>query len=404
MLWEDFRAATRRQPLTAADDRRNPQTERYLETDLKNQSPGPPQEPNTPLLDRIAKRTRILSLLVVTSMIGVLLILVAVYQAARDLEVVHDVDALHAVATAQLAARPLRLSDGERLRSLAALGHRALLIRGDDVLADTQAAGALGPRLTPAKLEASRVNHHGGQLNIDDESLIWTRVSTADKGVELVLLHGFRGSSFQTIRQVYTKRLLVPAAFYVWLMVWMGFIVNFLTGKLAQQKDEMAHLALHDPLTGLPNRNLLTDRLAKLLASSQRNRRRFAVVMIDLDGFKRINDTLGHEAGDTVLREIATRLIACLRSVDTVARVGGDEFVLLLEEVEPGSCIAVCTRVAAEISNAIAVGDGEVQVGSSIGVAVFPDDGATPQALLRDADAAMYAVKATGGGIRVCGA
>jgi diguanylate cyclase (GGDEF)-like protein len=193
----------------------------------------------------------------------------------------------------------------------------------------------------------------------------------------------------------------VPAAFYVWLMVWMGCSLRFLTDKLSRQKQEMEHMALHDALSGLPNRNLLTDRLNTLVEMSKRHGTRFALVMIDLDGFKDINDSLGHDAGDTLLRAIAQRLGGCMRSVDTVARVGGDEFVLLLDGLDTHASREICERVAAEIARPVPFRDADVCVGASIGIAVFPDHGNDAETLTCNADHAMYAVKAEGGGIRL---
>jgi diguanylate cyclase (GGDEF)-like protein/PAS domain S-box-containing protein len=164
-----------------------------------------------------------------------------------------------------------------------------------------------------------------------------------------------------------------------------------------QAETRAQHLADHDPLTGLPNRRLLEDRLTQALAASQRNSKQTAVMFVDLDRFKNINDSLGHAAGDQVLKEVAERLVKQLRVVDTICRIGGDEFVVVLPEIKRASDAA---NVAAKILEAVAlpflVDERELNFTSSIGISVFPDDGRDAESLIRNADAAMYHAKETG--------
>jgi len=157
------------------------------------------------------------------------------------------------------------------------------------------------------------------------------------------------------------------------------------------------HIADHDSLTGLPNRRLLEDRLTQALALGKRNRKLTAAMFIDLDRFKRINDTLGHAVGDSVLKEVARRLVAQLRIGDTVCRVGGDEFLVVLPEIKRASDAAhVARKMIENLSSRMVVDAHELTVTPSIGIAVYPDDGADADALIRNADAAMYHVKETG--------
>jgi diguanylate cyclase (GGDEF)-like protein len=163
---------------------------------------------------------------------------------------------------------------------------------------------------------------------------------------------------------------------------------------MAQQMEFQAN---HDPLTQLPNRTLLQDRLGHALARAQRSHRQLAVLFIDLDHFKRINDSLGHAAGDSLLRVVAERLQTCVREEDTVARLGGDEFVILLEELPHGE---LATRVARQVIQALSppfrVAGHEFFITSSIGISVFPKDGEDAQTLLKQADTAMYRAKEQG--------
>jgi diguanylate cyclase (GGDEF)-like protein len=166
--------------------------------------------------------------------------------------------------------------------------------------------------------------------------------------------------------------------------------------KRAQLDDR--YLAQHDSLTGLPNRLLLLDRLEQALARSRRENKVLALLFLDLDNFKTINDTHGHAVGDALLRSVASRLSSCVRKSDTVARIGGDEFMLVLPEV---SHVDDVNRFAAKVLDAFKkpciVGGREEYVSASIGISLLPTDGDTVDALLRAADAAMYRAKKLGG-------
>lgn len=164
-----------------------------------------------------------------------------------------------------------------------------------------------------------------------------------------------------------------------------------------ENEDRIRRLAHHDSLTGLPNRNLLTDRMNHALARVKRHGGRMAVLYVDLDRFKPINDTLGHEAGDAVLREVADRLTACVRGSDTVARVGGDEFVVVVEEIGRSSEAALVARKIIDVlSRPIDYQGHKCTIGASVGGALFPDDGETMDDVCKAADVAMYQVKRAG--------
>ena len=156
-------------------------------------------------------------------------------------------------------------------------------------------------------------------------------------------------------------------------------------------------MALHDGLTGLPNRTLLMERLGQLIAKSRRETRQIALMFLDLDGFKKVNDTLGHAIGDEVLKTVATRLSGLLRNSDTVARLGGDEFVVLLDNPESSEVVAqIGARVISVVNEPMHFDDAEAHVGTSIGIAVFKDSTCSPESLLKRADEAMYSAKAAG--------
>lgn len=165
----------------------------------------------------------------------------------------------------------------------------------------------------------------------------------------------------------------------------------------AELYEQTHHQALHDRLTGLPNRMLLDDRLVRAIAEAQRHQRRLAVMFMDVDRFKVINDTLGHACGDLLLQEIAQRVLTCVRDVDTVARWGGDEFVILLPQIQrPTDGVMVAQRVLTALKPIFEIEDHFLHISSSIGIATYPEDGKDAETLLKNADAALYQAKAKG--------
>ncbi|WP_088707967.1 EAL domain-containing protein [Noviherbaspirillum denitrificans] len=177
----------------------------------------------------------------------------------------------------------------------------------------------------------------------------------------------------------------------------VSFVLDLSERKKAEER--IRYMADHDALTGLPNRTLLRDRLQQAIAHAHRTGTRVAVLFIDLDYFKHINDSLGHQIGDTLLKMVAARLTACVREGDSVARLGGDEFVLTLPLAEDGSTAAIVARkTLAALDKPFQCCDHELHVGSSIGISLYPDDGKDVDTLMRTADTAMYHAKEKGRG------
>ena len=167
--------------------------------------------------------------------------------------------------------------------------------------------------------------------------------------------------------------------------------------RLKAHEAELSHIAQYDMLTGVPNRRLLGDRMKVALARAKREKVSMAVCMLDLDGFKEVNDQHGHDVGDNLLIEVARRMQSVLRADDSLARLGGDEFVFLLSSLKQlEECSSVLERMLRSIAQPMAVGDIEVQVSASIGLTLYPQDDADPDTLLRHADQAMYGAKQAG--------
>jgi diguanylate cyclase (GGDEF)-like protein/PAS domain S-box-containing protein len=177
----------------------------------------------------------------------------------------------------------------------------------------------------------------------------------------------------------------------------IGFLgISYDLTEKKRAEEYIYHIAHHDHLTGLPTRTLLRDRLEVFIERAKRSQESLAVMMVDLDNFKRVNDSLGHEAGDTVLCEISSRLKSCVRKSDTVARMGGDEFVVLLPDLRSVSdAHEICQKLLAAVAQPIRIGTHDIIVTASVGIGLYPDCGDI-DSLFKNADLAMYNVKARG--------
>jgi len=164
-----------------------------------------------------------------------------------------------------------------------------------------------------------------------------------------------------------------------------------------QAEHDLRFVATHDPLTALPNRTMFAERLSQALAQARRYNRRVALLFIDLDGFKNVNDTCGHDVGDGLLKEIAVRLRVCLREGDVIGRMGGDEFVVLIEEFQDAERLQrIAEKILSTVAQPVPVRGHDCRVTSSIGISTYPQDGRDSQALLKAADNAMYRAKEQG--------
>jgi diguanylate cyclase (GGDEF)-like protein/PAS domain S-box-containing protein len=205
---------------------------------------------------------------------------------------------------------------------------------------------------------------------------IWNRRKTGEIFIEWQTIRRIRSGADETVRYV--------SVFSDITETW-------------RNDERMRHLAYHDELTGLPNRSVLTDRLDEMIAVAERETQCLAVMFIDLDGFKAVNDRLGHAAGDSLLKSVAQKLQGLVRSTDLVARVGGDEFVAVLRNIRSEEPVARIAGAMIEAINEPLHLHGQVaRVGLSIGIAMYPAQGRHSADLMRDADAAMYAAKASG--------
>ena len=227
------------------------------------------------------------------------------------------------------------------------------------------------------------------------------RAQAAAPGIPLVVLTGLDGEllAVQALQQGAQDYLIKGQIETRALLRALRYAVERKTMENAAQSmaRQIAYSAEHDFLTGLPNRMFLNDRVGQAISLAKRNGKKVAVLFLDLDGFKHINDLLGHAIGDKLLQSVAKRLVDCIRGSDTVSRQGGDEFVILLLELEHAEDAAITAkRMLQAVAEGHAVDQHELHVTASIGVSVYPDDGLDPDALIKNADTAMYQAKENG--------
>ncbi|WP_339465810.1 MULTISPECIES: putative bifunctional diguanylate cyclase/phosphodiesterase [unclassified Pseudomonas] len=209
-------------------------------------------------------------------------------------------------------------------------------------------------------------------------------------------LNGLKGNGLDSLVLITTLAVLSIALLTSILDARLETRTAGLAHSLTVANRELTQLALHDTLTGLPNRMLLDDRINQAMKKVDEQGGCFALMFIDLDGFKPVNDAFGHHMGDQLLREVGVRLREDLRSQDTLARIGGDEFVLLVRLTEPNDAVGLAARQVGLVAQSFRVAEHDLQISASVGIALYPGNGRTAQELLMNADAAMYHAKGAG--------
>ncbi|MCG6882040.1 MAG: sensor domain-containing diguanylate cyclase [Deltaproteobacteria bacterium] len=238
----------------------------------------------------------------------------------------------------------------------------------------------------PFKSSSGSANAFGNsRKKFEGDSYLWKVISH----VPAKTLH-------EKMRQLQKALLLLVAILLLVLGIISWIIARDMVQRKAYQKA-LYHSANFDKLTNLPNRALFHDRLNQTLKQSERYQRKFALLFIDLDGFKSVNDTMGHDAGDGLLAQTAQRLLDCVRGADTVARMGGDEFTVILSTItSPDDAKTVAKKIIESISKPFEIEHHKTKIGASIGISIFPEHGRDINTLLKNADDAMYATKKAG--------
>ena len=229
--------------------------------------------------------------------------------------------------------------------------------------------------------------HHG------DEDYYWAITPLPDKDYHLVMLEPAANEETQ-IASTLKLRLLSTGAIILWLAVWVSLLLSSKISKQLDEKNEqLKHMALHDNLTGLPNRQLLNDRLKQLFLQAQREKLVFALFLIDLDRFKEINDTLGHQFGDELLKQVSQRLKSSTREKDSISRLGGDEFAVLLPHTDIAGAQLYAERILNAMDMPFVIDNISTESKASIGIAIFPEHATDVKELMQHADIAMYQAK-----------
>lgn len=240
-----------------------------------------------------------------------------------------------------------------------------------------------------------------GQSILDGESYLWVTAKIDSSPYTLLALHQL-GHHVSSPLKTVGVRIIAAGVVVVWIAVWGGLVIAGLFMKRQEKHNaDILHQVLHDELTGLPNRTLLYDRLQQAINLWQRAQKTVALLIMDLDQFKEINDALGHQSGDQILIQTAKRLLEVLRDTDTVARLGGDEFALLLPAGDAQQATQLAAKVLKALEPPYQINGIAIDVKASVGIAIYPNHGNNADDLIRHADVAMYQAKQQGSGFMV---
>ncbi len=244
----------------------------------------------------------------------------------------------------------------------------------------------------------NQIEPQGGTIKINDEDFHWNSAQLDDK-TDLVFLEScvkYKSDSNLGVR------LLTTSIIIMWVSVWVGLILSHIISKSLNAKNkELEYQAFHDKLTGLPNRVLMMDRLGQAMLDSDRRDISFALLLMDLDNFKDLNDTLGHHYGDVLLQQFGKKIEQSLRKHDTFARLGGDEFAAILYDTELSSVMICVNKLLAIMNIPHSINETQIESKASIGIALYPFHGNDCKTLLQHADVAMYQAKKMGTGYAI---
>jgi diguanylate cyclase (GGDEF)-like protein len=240
-----------------------------------------------------------------------------------------------------------------------------------------------------------------GLLDFDGTHYYWAVGPLPDNDYQLVMLEPADNEEIM-IASTLRSRLITSGFIILWMAVWVSLLLSSKISKqLNEKNDQLKHLALHDKLTGLPNRTLLSDRLDQVLLQAERSKLTFSLFLMDLDRFKEVNDTLGHQFGDELLKMVSSRLLKSMRENDSIARLGGDEFAVLLPNTGIKGTIKCAERILQSMNSPFNINGISTESKVSIGIAIYPDHGNTVESLMQYADVAMYQAKTSQSGYSI---
>ena len=241
--------------------------------------------------------------------------------------------------------------------------------------------------------EAYADNDKHGLIEMHGIQYYWAVSQLPDNRYQIVMLEP-AGNEEIMIASALRFRLIISGGVILWMAVWASLLLSSKISKqLDAKNDELKHLALHDNLTGLPNRALLAERLEQTILQAERSKLPFALFLMDLDRFKEVNDTLGHHFGDELLKMVSSRILQCMRKKDSIARLGGDEFAVLLPQTNYKGTVNCADRIIHSMDEPFSINNVSTESKVSIGIAIYPEHGNTADALMQYADVAMYQAK-----------
>ncbi len=355
-------------------------------------------------------RTRLLVSFVGMALFVLIIFGVTAYQIALNSGIERETTLLKHVAQSQ--ARLLAGLEGKAwwMDQLPAPNHvdndyLMLIIGAKGVVRPSRPFASMGPDAYDKYLPLMKLVQDGkksGQLVLEGKSFIWTIAPVENGPYTLVALHQLSEGDITSPFKTLGVKMLVAGVIIIWIAIWGALILATIFLKRQNEHNAaLVHQALHDELTDLPNRNLLYDRLEQAIYLARRTKKTVALLIMDLDRFKDINDALGHQSGDQLLKQISKRLREALRESDTVARLGGDEFALLLPAGDVQQATRLANKVAKIVDPAYNINGIDINIKVSIGIAVYPDHSENAEDLIRHADVAMYQAKQQGSGFTI---
>ena len=354
----------------------------------------------------LSYKVKLISIYITTTVVGVILVLMAIFNAYMELELLHKSENMHQIFGDHFSSLDSSVGQQSGVEEMMAIAKDMttdkykVAVIADDMVLQPVSLGKCNSDITRF-IQSDGVSANYGYVVDENCTVNWTLIPVGNSGYHYLVLHEFSEHSLASLYHAYVNRLIIPVAFFIWLTVWGSLILGNLVNRLEKQREEVKHLALHDALTGLPNRNYFSEKVHEILNYSKRENKKFVLGLIDLNKFKEVNDGLGHNYGDELLKQVAQRIKNVLREYDVVARVGGDEFILLLPDTSAETSSTILERIYTMLVMDYSVLGETVQIGASIGVAYFPQHETDYTELLHKADSAMYLAKQTGGGVKV---
>jgi len=350
-------------------------------------------------LKSISYKTKLISIYISTTLLGIILTLISIYNASHEQLILDHINNTHSLVSERIINFDI---DSETTKNLAKkLNSRSYptfflsQLSNRNIVVDNCKI-----TVSPTILEKQRMNSRGGIIHGDSCNISWVMLNNIDiNAAPIVVFRHFDEKQISSIITAYRHRIFIPVIFFIWITVWGALMLGNLINRLQLQKEEVEHIALHDSLTGLPNRKHFNEKALELISLSKRENIPFTLAMIDLNKFKKVNDVLGHQYGDLLLKKFAVRLKQNIREYDAAARLGGDEFMLLLRGKDIESSLMILNRIYKSIIEEYTLNNHNITIGASIGVSRFPEDDTGYTELVHKADLAMYLAKDAGGGI-----